>query len=242
VELILIDATAVEGPMKWLDLLTNLRADARTADIPTLITGTLKDGDLLRPRFERFARTDYVVTPTDPNLFGRQLNKILERMGARPMSDDERAAYAQEAATLLGRIASRPRGPFAAGLQSIEPALAVALANPASNTAAAAALGDVPGADAQRDLAGLVIDSSQPVASRVAAGQQLVRSIQRFGPLLSNTQEKALVEAAAGNTEPQLRSIMAAVIGALRPAPEVSGQRLQGNSTKPAGAAPTNEH
>lgn len=219
VELILVDPAAIQGPLKWNDLITNLRADARTADIPVLVTGALKQGDMLRPTIDRHAKTDFAVTPTDPELFKPVLERALGRMGARPQSDEERAADAKRAAALLARIAGQPNSPFAANLAAIEPALAVAMANPASSLEATNALGDVPVASAQRSLADRLLDVSQSQELRIAAGTQLVRSIQRFGALLTDNQERRLRQALGENADPALRPIWSAVIGALQPDP-----------------------
>ncbi len=226
VELILVDPTALQGGWTWHDLLSNLRADARTADIPILLTGTLKEGDKLRPALARYPLTDFTVSPTDPQLFKSSLDRIFGRFQIRAPSDEERARQAALASELLARIASKPNSPFARDLAGAEAALSVALANPASSAGATSALGNIPGADAQRSLAHRLLDTTQDAGARQAAGNQLVRSIQRFGPLLTDSQERRLLDALHTESDPMLHSIYAAVVGALRPDPELTGQRL----------------
>jgi HEAT repeat protein len=226
VELVLVEPSTLQGGWTWTDVVTNLRADPRTSDIPVFVTGTLMEADRLQARVERYPRTWVTVTPTDANMFKRVLDGTFARTGARPISQQEREGFSKEASELAARIAGQPGSPFAAELSSIGPALAVSLSNPQSSLAATAALGDVAGADAQRSLADRLLDPSQTPADRAEAGKQLVRSIQRFGPLLTNGQERRLVDTVRENADTPLRSILAAVIGALRPEAEVSGRRL----------------
>ena len=108
------------------------------------------------------------------------------------MTAAERLGYAREAAALLARIAADRRSPLAAGLRTVEPALAVALRSPETARSAAAALAELPDPDAQRSLADLVLDPSRPADLRVEAARLLVASIQRFGPLLTADQEARL--------------------------------------------------
>lgn len=239
VELILIDPTALQGTWNANDTLTNLRADARTAGIPVFFYGPLELRDRLRGLLTNFPRVGFVVTPTDPALTGSILERQLTGMGTRALSPAERDDLAQGAAGLLATVASRPNSPYAADLSAAEPFLAQALLIPSSAQSAAAVLGDVPGADAQRSLAGVVLDPSRPAPLRLGAATSLSRSIQRFGPLLLPEQEKRLVSALDTEPDPTLRGVMSAIHGALRPAPELAGRRLQSYlPTRPASPPP----
>jgi hypothetical protein len=183
-------------------------------------------------------RVGLLVTPVNADVLKKQLDPELTRMGSRPLSAEERDHYAERAAMLLVRVASHPGSPFEGDLAAAGPALVLALNTPAASQAAATALADVPGVDAQRGLADLLLDSTKPAPLRLIAANQLARSIQRFGRLVTATQEKQLLDTLGSPaTEPELRTALASVIGALRPRPASVGERLQ-TLTSPAAAAP----
>ncbi len=230
VELILIDHHLIRGDWRVVDTVSNLRADARTAGIPIYIVGPLNIQYHLADLPRRYPGVKFLVTPTNPEILEQQL-------GGRPsgLTDAERTAQAQEAAFLLSLIASRPGNPFESDLVGVEPALTIALNSPNTGLAASTVLGDVADPDAQRGLADVVIDPSKPAALRLSAANQLARSIQRFGPLVTAEQEAHLVTVLAQEGDPAVRTALAAVLGALRPKPEATGLRLR---TDPALAPP----
>ena len=88
--------------------------------------------------------------------------------------------------------------------------------------------------DAQRGLADLVLDPSKPTPLRQSTAAMLVRSIQRFGPLLAADQEVRLLAAYDQESDLALRTSLAAVLGALRPKPAVTGLRMQQYGLAPA--------
>jgi HEAT repeat protein len=212
VELVLV-SHALDRSASWglTDTLSNLKSDTRTAYLPVYVYGPL-DLEINRPNLPaNFPGVKYLVQPASP--------AILENLlGGRPskLSNTERAGYAHEAASLLSRIASERRSPFAADLSAAEAALVVALSQPGTSLAASTALGDVPSPDAQRSLADVVIDPSRPADLRKSSATQLARSIKRFGPLVAADQETRLVSEFDAESEPQLRAALGAVVTALR--------------------------
>ena len=123
VELVLV-SYALDHGASWglIDILTNLKSDARTADLPVFVYGPL-DLEINRPNLPKdFPGVKYLVQPMDP----ATLEKLI---GGRPskFTEADRTGYAQEAAALLARIAAQPKGPFTADLAAAEPALAAAL-------------------------------------------------------------------------------------------------------------------
>jgi hypothetical protein len=224
IELILIDYHLIQGDWRLNDTLSNLRADSRTAGIPTYVLAPLHRHVDLATVSERFPGVKLLVPPTNAPILEEQL-AIVGR--PQPISVEERAGYARDAAALLAQIAGRPNNPFEADLASIEPALATALNTPATSVSASTALGDVPVPDAQRGLADLLIDPSKPAAQRISTAAQLARSVQRFGPLVTAEQEAALLSAFDREGDAALRSALGAVIGALRPKAAPTGLRLR---------------
>ncbi len=226
VELVLVSYDLHVGDWGLTDTLANLQADARTAAAPLYVYGPY-DIRYARPNLERnFPGIRFLVPAGDPALLERQL-------GGRPSSltAAERLGYAREAAGLLARIAADRRGPMAAGLRTLEPALAVALRSPETVRPAAAAMAELPDPSAQRSLLHVLMDPSRPADLRAEAARLLVASIRRFGPLLTRDQEARLAAALTEETEPGVREGLAAAIGALRPA--------RTPSATPPPAAPT---
>jgi HEAT repeat protein len=234
VELVLLNPAVLNGSWQTIDTLTNLRADVRTAGLPIFLYSPLAARPYFFGLLAKFDRIGFLVTPTDPNVAKAPLERELARMGTRPLSAEERASYAQGAAALLASITARPGSPYADDLAAIEPELSRALNSPATDMPASAALADVPDVDAQRELADAFLDGSRPLPLRLSAGESLARSIQRFGPLVSVEQERALLAAFDGATDPAVRASAAAVVGALRPKASPVGLRLR--NFQPAGA------
>jgi len=210
VELILIAYDLYGDRWNLTDTLTNLKADSRTAGVPVFVYGPL-DLAIMRPNLTRnYPGLRFLVQPGDASLLQQQLKGLPPSLSAA-----ERAGYAREAAALLARIATQRKGPFTADLPAAEPALAVALSDPETGSSAALALGEVPDPDAQRRLADVAFDPSQPAALRSQAATQLAQSIQRFGPLMSADQEARLSRTLATEPDADVRSSLQNVVSAL---------------------------
>ena len=227
IELIAIDPNFIGDPWKLADLLGNLKADARTAGIPIFLVGPLDLTNQLASKLESFPGVKFLVTPAETKLLKIQLDRSFASLGVRPMSPGERVEYAKNASNLLARVGQRPKSPFQADLPLVEPSLSLALNGPAAPTEAAGALANVPGADAQRSLADVALDTSKAAPVRLASAEQLARNVRRFGPKLHPSQERRLVDELAQEADPTLREALAAVVGALKPGPDASGSRLQ---------------
>jgi HEAT repeat protein len=238
VEVIFIEPSVLQGPWKTRDLLANLRADARTAGIPIFLHGPLAIRDRIEPILSDFPLVTFVVTPTDPAAFQPTFQRRLEEMGVRPLSPQERTAFAQQATAILAAIALQPGSPFEGDVPTVEPALAAGLSHPPTAPIATAALAEVPDQKAQRSLADTLLDPSRAEPLRLQAAGALTRSLQRFGPLLTDDQERKLLgELDDPSNSPALRAEFAAVVGALRPRPEVVGNRLE--AADPASVLPS---
>jgi hypothetical protein len=220
VELILISFDLFHSGWGLNDTLANLGADSRTAGIPIFICGPL-DVQYKRPNLEHdYPGIKFLVQPTNPDMLQRQL-KVLPGIP----SETVRTSYAHEAATLLARIATERKGPFVTGLTAIEPALALALSEAQTAQSAATALREVSDPDAQRSLADVVLDPSQLSPMRRQSASELIHSIQRFGPLITASQEARLVTAIREETDPEIRASLLAVFHALVPAPPLGSPK-----------------
>jgi HEAT repeat protein len=227
VELILISFDLFQTGWRLNDTLANLQADSRTAAIPVFIYGPL-DVQYKRPNLDHdYPGIKFLVQPVDADMLLRQLKGLPARL-----SEVERTNYAREAATLLARIATERKGPLTADLTAAEPALTVALNEAQTAKAVATVLGDVPDPDAQRSLADVVLDPSQAPAIRKQSASELVRSIRRFGRLITAGQEARLTAILREETDPEARANLLTILRALVPAPS-------GNSLKtPASPVP----
>jgi hypothetical protein len=220
VELILISYDLFQTGWGLHDTLANLRADSRTAAIPIFIYGPL-DFQYKRPNLAYdYPGIKFVVQPGDAAILKRQLTGLPAHL-----TELERAGYARQASALLARISTDHQGPLAANLTTAEPALSVAVFRPQTSAAAATVLGDVPDPDAQRSLAAVVLDPSQSPEIRKQSASQLVRSIKRFGPLVSAYQEFRLAATVGEETDPNLRTELLAVVRALRRTPRTGSQQ-----------------
>jgi CheY-like chemotaxis protein len=239
-EIILLDPTQLQGAYNATDTLVNLRADSRTAGIPVFVYGPLANRERLGTLLHDYKRVGFLVTPTDPALTKRQIDKSLSQLGVKSLTTAERSAFAQQAAASLASIGTQPNSPFAPDLARIQPSLSQAISGTAATPGASAALGDIPGVDAQRSLAEAFLDPSRSPTLRYEAGTALTRSIQKFGPLLTSEEEAKLASGFAAEPDPAIRSLVASIVGALRPSPAVVGQRLQAfrPATPPPAVAP----
>ena len=216
VELILICFDLFHSGWGLNDTLANLGADSRTAGIPVFIYGPL-DVQYKRPNLEHdYPGIKFLVQPINPDM-------LLQQLKALPGVSNEtvRVSYAREAATLLARIATERKGPLVPSLTSIEPTLVLALNEAQTAHAAATALREVSDPDAQRSLADVVLDPSQSSLIRRQSASELVYSIQRFGPLITASQEARLATSIREETDPEIRVNLLAILRALVPAPPV---------------------
>ena len=159
---------------------------------------------------------EYLVIPPDPSALARQLDRITERMGDRPLSPEERVRYAAEAAALLARIAEGPIDAYTIDLAMAGDPLIHSLFDPALAGSAAAALASVPTRAAQRELADVALDGSRRPELRTVAADRLVVSVRRFGPLLDLRQRDRLPRAIAREADPAIRANLEAVAEAIR--------------------------
>ena len=216
VELILISYDLFRTGWGLNDTLTNLGADSRTATIPVFIYGPL-DVQYKRPNLDHdYPGIKFLVQPVNAEMLLLQLKGLPARL-----SKAERTGYAIEAVTILARIATERKGPLTADLTAVEPVLALALNAVQTAPAAVTALGDVPNPDAQRSLADLVFDPSQAPAIRKQCASELVRSIRRFGRLITADQEAKLAMAIREETDPEARADLLTILRALIPTPQV---------------------
>jgi hypothetical protein len=213
VEVILLSYDLFGQGWALRDTIANLRADSRTAAIPIFIYGPLNVQYRHPNLVLDYPGIKFLVQPGDAALLKQQFKEL-----PIALKEPERADYARNATKLLAQIAKDRNGPFATDLSSAEAGLSVALKKADSRANAATALGGLPNVDAQRSLANVALDPSRAVEERRQAAAELIRSIKRFGPLMSANQEARLKSMVREEGESDLGASLEAVVSALRPA------------------------
>ena len=214
VELILISFDLFRSGWALHDTLANLATDSRTTAIPVFIYGPL-DVQYKHPNLERdYPGIKFLVQPVNADLLLQQLK------GLRGLPNEAaHANYAREATRLLAHIAAERKGPFIPDLPAVEPAIALALNDELTAADAAKTLREVSDRDAQRSLAKTALDPSKAPEIRKQSASELVHSIQRFGRLITASQETKLVTIVREETDPEIRTSLLAVLRALAPTP-----------------------
>ena len=209
----LVAVSHAPGAWRWslIDILTNLRSDARTANLPVYIVRSAQPrARSVHSCWRAFQKPGSWSSPPAP-----PSSRASSVVGPRThRGRTYRAMPAKRRRCWPGSPGS-PGVPYVADLAASEPALTIALNQPETSLAAATALGEAPNADAQQSLADVVLDPSRPAELRRTA-TELAHSIHRFGPLVSADQEAQL--AAESRTNPILSSIrpLGTVVSALR--------------------------
>jgi hypothetical protein len=238
VELILISYDLFRSGWGLNDTLANLGADSRTAAIPVFIYGPL-DVQYKRPNLEHdYPGIKFLVQPVSPDMLLRQLKGL-----PTVPSETVRISYAREAATLLARIATENKGPLVTDLTAVEPTLALALSEAQTAPAAATTLREVPDPDAQRSLADVVLDPSRAPSIRKQSASELVHSIQRFGRLITASQEARLNTVIREESDPEVRASLLSIFHALIATPPLRSPKypplaVPGESTSPVQPRP----
>jgi hypothetical protein len=196
------------------DTLAKLQADSRTAATPIYVYGPI-NVQYRRPNLEHdYPGIKFLVQPGNPDMLQQQLKGL-----PTPLQERERARYAREAAELLAQVATTHKSPLTADLTVAEPVLAAVLNTQAIAQPAAVTLANIPDPDAQRSLADLVLDPSQPTATRKEGAALLVRSIKQFGRLVTAAQEARLVTGLREEADLGIRADLLTVLKALLPVP-----------------------
>jgi CheY-like chemotaxis protein len=159
----------------------------------------------------------------------RAVGDALAQADSPPFTEAERKEQMEKALRLLARLPCQ-QVPIA----SIQPAADVILnslrvANLGNETVmdVIATAGLLPGEKPQRELAAFVLNGQRPVPQRAAASTALVAHIQRYGLSMDPANLNGLKELfVAKDLDPALRGRLALVMGALRPDPVVTGERL----------------
>ncbi len=204
--------------------IANLRADSRTQNLPVVIYGPASirnQFDRISAEYQQVVFINEAVSATD---IIRELGPILANLTPPPLSEEQRTGQIQEAAFWLSRIASSNANVF--DLTPAEEVLANALTDPNVARDVVIAYGSIGRPAVQERLMQLVTSPAETGELRELAALQLGFHIQKFGPLLSNTNVEVLKTAYNSEADPLVKSALAAVIGSLKPMPQNAREQI----------------
>jgi hypothetical protein len=206
--------------------LAQFRGDQDSGRLPLLVLADKKDRERLQ-RLAKGYRNTWVlpeVMTTMPEELKTEIEQRIKESAGAKLSAKERQHFTRQALDYLWRMG---RGEMAGyDIRPAQEALVQVLTSPDLAVQAIEVLGRLPGNDAQRRLAGLVLDPALGKL-RLTAALELNRHIQKNGVVLSNLQIKELRASFNDPKEsPELKAQLALVIGSLRPRPGVTGTRL----------------
>lgn len=214
VALLLIEANVARWELS--QTVANLRSDARTAFIPIVIYGD----DSLRTRIERLAekypRVRYVLKISDSSVMAKQVASFLRTTNADAITQPQRVATRRAALDWLTQLADRKQASLF-DLKPAEDALLNATNEEGLGESTVFALGGIGSPSAQAKLFEVSTAASRPVPVRARALAQLAGHMQRHGVLLTELQTDEFRKAARQETDPELQTAFAAVLGSLKP-------------------------
>lgn len=244
IDLIIVDANIPDPQLP--DLLGQLRSDIDVGLLPVVITLWPDPGKEISPTREysltRLAeryRNCWVMTTPTPAELKVELPRLVARALGQPWSEAERNLAASQAAYWLQKLAVGEVPGY--DIRPAEPAIFKAMDSDLLAPLAIEAAGRLPGREAQRQLARLVLDDKRPPQLRAAAANELVRHLQQNSLVLPKEQVQGLQAAYAAAEDPMLKGVLARVLGSMRPDARRTGERLQQYTPVPPPAAPPKE-
>jgi CheY-like chemotaxis protein len=221
-------------------LLSQLRADVDTAQLPLFVTiPPLVIGNRpaesvipLQRMIEPYRNVFLIEASNDPDVVKPLLDTRIAVAMGKPLTEDERKATMAEAMVWLKRLAvGEVPGYNAKGAES---AIVKAMRSEELGALAVEAAGRLPGRTVQRELATILLDEAVRAEVRSSAAVELARQINANRLALAKTQIVG-IEAIFNKTEDaRLKANVALVLGALRPDLYKTGDRLKAFVPLPA--------
>jgi hypothetical protein len=205
-----------------------------------------RESQVREEQLERFTaryrnvRVVHVSLFTDAGALGATMTAAIRQAGVAP-PPAERKQEAEIAIQILSKMAQgHYRG------YDVTPATGVILEalrtgrlSERGQIAAVDAAARLPGARSQAELVHAILDDARKPSIRSAAADGLVQNIQRFGVQLTEAQVEPLRELARRDKlDANLKASLAVVIGALRPGPRATGERLKRYDPRPVAPLP----
>jgi CheY-like chemotaxis protein len=229
IDAILIDYKFPSWEREFPFVLAELRADVYIGLLPVIVTApedrVLKVRRLIWRYRNVWVEPERILLQVS-NLKTMLQTRIKEAMG-RPLSDAEREVFAERAIDWLnlmarGELSGYDVRPAEDAVYKVARSGKVKLSGLAIEI-----LGRLSRAEAQRELAAIVLDTTKDPKLRHAAAFYLSRHIQQNMLVLEKMQIKRIGELYAGTKDPKLKEQLALVIGSMRPGRTATGNRLK---------------
>lgn len=202
--------------------LANLRADPRTRRIPIAVYGPPELRGATYPKLQPYQLVGYIDDGSDAGTLRQQLTPLLAARAVPELTEAQRIAQVSAAAYWLRHIAEGQRtGVFP--LQGAESALLKAADQTAIARDVLIALGSIGKPAVQQRMADVALSAGLSVETRRAAIVQLAFHLQKFGRMVSNETAQRVGSAYQNESSAELKTLWAAVVGALRPDPQGAG-------------------
>jgi CheY-like chemotaxis protein len=210
--------------------------------------------DALRQLAKQYPKIEVMAATTDVNKLRALIGEQIAADMGRPFTDAEKKDPSAATADRLKRLIAERKddsdhallwlGEMARGELAgydLKPATDTLIAalrwtthSKEATLAAMDAVARLPGAKAQTALAEFVLDARRPPELRRVAASDLVRHIQRNGPMITGMQVKALESLSrAADADARLKGNTALVLGTLRPDQRTTGERLKSYTPAP---------
>jgi hypothetical protein len=234
VVLVAVHVNVVRFPLS--QTVSNLRADARTAQIPIAIYGPESVRQHVAGILTHYPQVVYFAESATAANVEMQVGPFLKQALALAQTPANREQRIADATYWLAQIARSNRADIFP-LDAAENALMAISTDRLTSSNALAALAAIPRGEVQRHFAQLASSERIDPAVRIDSARQLAAHIQRYGLLLPRS-EVAQVEAAWHDaSSPELATALSAAVGTLKPSPKRVATRLQ-QITIPAGPVP----
>ncbi|HET6323901.1 MAG TPA: HEAT repeat domain-containing protein [Planctomycetaceae bacterium] len=224
VVLVAVQVNVIRWPLS--QTISNLRADARTAQIPIVMYGPESVRQQVAGALTHYPQIDYVAESSTAARIESQVGPFLKRalaLAATPASREQRIA---EATAWLAQIARTNRTNIFP-LEVAENSLMSLSTDRTTSANAMTALAAIPRGDVQRHFAQVASTDRFDSAIRLEAAHQLAAHIQRFGLLLSRTEVSQLEAAWHDAQSPELATALSVAVGTLKPNPKRVANRLE---------------
>jgi len=234
VVLVAVHANVIRWPLS--QTISNLRADARTAQIPIVIYGPESVRQQVAGALTHYPLIDYLSESSTEARVESQVGPFLKRALALAETPANREQKIAEATAWLAQIARSNRTDIFPLDLAENPLMGLSTDRPTSANAMAA-LAAIPRGEVQRHFAQLASTDRFDPAIRLDAAHELTAHIQRFGLLLSRSEVAQLEAAWHDASSPELATALSAAVGMLKPNPKRVASRLQSIAI-PAVSAP----
>jgi HEAT repeat protein len=224
VVLVAVQVNVIRWPLS--QTISNLRADARTAQIPIVMYGPESVRPQVAGALTHYPQIDYLAESSTVARVDSQVGPFLKRalaLAATPASREQRIA---EATAWLAQIARSNRTDIFP-LESAENALMSLSTERQTSANAMTALAAIPRGAVQRHFSQLASTDRFDSAIRLDAAHQLAAHIQRFGLLLSRSEIAQLEAAWHDANSPELATALSVAVGTLKPNAKRVADRLE---------------